>query len=572
MFPPNPIQNHKACEQPAASSIETIDRAIADLKQGAKHLERSSLDQRIVLAKHCLRGVVQVAEDWVVAGCLAKKSDDTAAGVAEEYIGGPIAVLRFLQLTIATLSDIRSSGRPRLPGPIKSIEGQLRVPVFPTRQLFDSLAFLGLRAECWLEPGETEDSIFGQNHLKLLRKSPVESKVELVLGAGNVSAISITDALTKIFHQDHVVLLKMNPVNDYLGPIFEQALKPIVDAGWLRIVYGDASVGSYATNHADIACIHITGSTNSLDAIVWGADPNERAERKSQNRPRLGKPITSELGNVTPWIIVPGDYTPRQLMAQVESVAASIINNVSFNCIATKMLITHRDWPQRKLFLSLLRELLEKTPARFGYYPGAQERHQQFSGMNLGECSGKLPWVLRTDLSLTDNPEMFQCESFVCVVGETTVEADGPVDFLNRAVEFANNCMTGTLAASVTVPEEFSATNARQLDQAIQNLRYGTIGINQWAALGFAWMSTPWGGYPGASLLDIQSGIGFVHNTYLLDKPQKTVIYGKLDLFPKPVWFSTHACPDWVATKLFRLYSKPSVMRLPPLFLAALRG
>jgi hypothetical protein len=110
------------------------------------------------------------------------------------------------------------------------------------------------------------------------------------------------------------------------------------------------------------------------------------------------------------------------------------------------------------------------------------------------------------------------------------------------------------------------------MDQALQKLRYGTIGINQWNALGFAWMSSPWGGYPGATLEEIQSGIGAVHNTYLLEKPQKTIIYGKLKLFPKPVWFSGHACPDKVAQRLLQLYANPSVIRLPALFATALRG
>ncbi|MFO0941045.1 MAG: aldehyde dehydrogenase family protein [Pirellulales bacterium] len=572
MFPTNRILKTKDYQQPVACSVDQIDSAIDELTKGAKSLEASSIDHRIALAKQCLLGVARVADDWVVAGCKAKKSGDTGPGIAEEYIGGPIAVLRFLHLTIATLEDIRSKGNPCLPGSSKTVDGQLRVPVFPTKQLYDALAFMGLRAECWLEPGQTEDSMFGDSPLRLARKVPVHSKVELVLGAGNVSAIPITDALTKIFHQDHVVLLKMNPVNEYLGPIFEDALKPIIDAGWLRIIYGDATVGRHATYHPGVNCVHITGSVDTHEAIVWGSDLAERSQRKAQNNPLLSKPISSELGNVTPWIVIPGEFTPKQLIAQVESVAASIINNASFNCIATKMIITHRDWPQRKLFLSLLRELLEKTPVRYGYYPGAADRHHQFSGMNLVDVAGKLPWVLKTDLTLENDLQMFERESFVCVVGECNLEADGPVEFLNKAVALANEKMTGTLAAAVTVPDEFAETHAGELDQAIQNLRYGTIGVNQWPALGFAWMSPPWGGYPGASLEDVQSGIGSVHNTFLLSKTQKTVIYGKLTLFPKPVWFSTHACPEWVAYKLFKLYASPSVLRLPGLFLAALRG
>ena len=44
----------------------------------------------------------------------------------------------------------------------------------------------------------------------------------LVLGAGNVSSIPATDTISKVFQEGQVVLLKMNPVNEYLGPIFER--------------------------------------------------------------------------------------------------------------------------------------------------------------------------------------------------------------------------------------------------------------------------------------------------------------------------------------------------------------
>ena len=41
--------------------------------------------------------------------------------------------------------------------------------------------------------------------------------VALVLGAGNVNSIPPLDALYRLIARGQVVLLKMNPVNDYLG-------------------------------------------------------------------------------------------------------------------------------------------------------------------------------------------------------------------------------------------------------------------------------------------------------------------------------------------------------------------
>ena len=80
------------------------------------------------------------------------------------------------------------------------------------------------------------------------------------------------------------------------------------------------------------------------------------------NLPLLEKPVTSELGNVSPWIFLPGEYSRRQLAFQAENVAASVVNNVSFNCVATKVLITWKRWPLRSQFLDLIDAVFARTP------------------------------------------------------------------------------------------------------------------------------------------------------------------------------------------------------------------
>ena len=49
-------------------------------------------------------------------------------------------------------------------------------------------------------------------------------------------------------------------------------------------------------------------------------------------------------------------------------------NNASFNCVATKVLVTWKGWPDRQKFLDLLAHTLNNTPPRYAYYPGAHER------------------------------------------------------------------------------------------------------------------------------------------------------------------------------------------------------
>jgi acyl-CoA reductase-like NAD-dependent aldehyde dehydrogenase len=555
------------------ASHAAIDQALAELQLGAQRLAASSLAERIAWAESCIAAIDATAHQWVEAACQAKRIPAGSAARAEEILVGPFSVARYLRLAIATLDDLRTRPQPRLPGAPRVVHGQIRVPTFPTRQLYDAILFRGMTAETWLEPDAALDNLCGDAPDRLARRTPPKPHVALVLGAGNVSAIPVTDALTMILQNDAAVLLKMNPVNDYLGPIFERALRPLIDAGCLRLAYGGAEVGAYAIHHEVVDSIHITGSTASHDAIVWGADPAERRERQAANNPLVTKPVTSELGNVTPWAIVPGDYTDAQLHSQAESIAASIANNASFNCIATKMLITWKHWPARERFLDLVNSILQRIPPRYAYYPGAAERFAEFSGQPAPpQRDGQLPWVIRRDVTPAANARLFQQESFVCVAGETALDAATPLEFLKLAVDFMNDQLWGTLAAAITIPERVRRDHADELDAALRRLRYGSIGVNGWPGVAYALMSPPWGAFPGATLANVQSGRGFVHNTCLLDRPQKTVLRAPLTMFPKPSWFSTHRRPEPLAWKLCQLYCRPSLWRLPGVFNQALRG
>ena len=76
----------------------------------------------------------------------------------------------------------------------------------------------------------------------------------------------------------------------------------------------------------------------------------------------------------------------------------------------------------------------------------------------------------------------------------------------------------------------------------MEELKYGTVAINEWSALGFVIPTMPWGGYPGNKDNDIQSGQGYVHNSLLFESPQKGVVYSKFRLSPiiDPPWFVTN--------------------------------
>jgi acyl-CoA reductase-like NAD-dependent aldehyde dehydrogenase len=531
------------------------------------------LSDRIGLLEDCLARVVQLAPEWVENACEAKGIPAGSPLRAEEIAAGPLATARHLRLLIQNYNAVRTTGRIALPAPPQEgPDGSLRVQVMPVRGLFDAIVFSGFKAQCWLAPNIGRDDL---ERLGSQLKSPKPAKIVVVLGAGNVSSIPATDAISKIFQEGNVVLLKMNPVNEYLGPTFERLFGRMIDQGLVRIIYGGAQVGAAAVDHPRVDEVHITGSIHSHDAIVWGPSGPERQRRLSAGDPVLKKPITSELGNVSPWIIVPGPYSQSQLRFQAENVAASIANNASFNCVATKMIVTWKRWPQRTAFLDLVESVLAQVPRRRAYYPGAQERYGRFSGkVAPPDPQGTLPWMLVRDAEPQTSPQLFCEESFVCVCAETSLDAKNEQEFVDRAVEFANGKLWGTLSAALTVHPGFRRATGGEacFQRALTALRYGAVGVNHWPALVYAMMSPPWGGYPTGTLADAQSGIGTVHNTFMLEGVQKTVLTGPLTIWPKPFWFPTHRRPEPIAWKVLDLYARPSAWKLPSLMLAALGG
>ena len=147
-------------------------------------------------------------------------------------------------------------------------------------------------------------------------------------------------------------------------------------------------------------------------------------------------------------------------------------------------------------------------------------------------------------------------------------------DFLPGAVDFCNDRVWGTLAISLLVPPSCrkTASGEATFQAALDDLRYGSIAINHWAAICYAISNTTWGAHPGHPLEDIQSGRGFVHNIYLFDRPQKSIVYGPIKMAPKPPWFVTHRTAHQMAPELTRFEADPSFWKLPSIVVKAIRG
>ena len=148
--------------------------------------------------------------------------------------------------------------------------------------MMDRAMLGGVRAEVWMTPGETpaRGRIYRGGDTTDGRVALGNGRVALVLGGGNVSSIPPMDVLYKLFAENEVVLLKMNPVNDWAGKILEEAFAPLIADGFLAIIYGGKEVGAHASAHEKIGSLHVTGSDKTYDAIVWGATERRAARRE----------------------------------------------------------------------------------------------------------------------------------------------------------------------------------------------------------------------------------------------------------------------------------------------------
>ncbi|MFO0606724.1 MAG: aldehyde dehydrogenase family protein [Polyangiales bacterium] len=565
----------------ASAATDALDAALASLKDKAREFARLSPSQRAALLRACIPRTVAAAEAWTRAACEAKGLDFEGPSSSEEWLAGPMATVRNLRLLAESLEAI---GRTGSPGPAperfgRTPLGQSVVQVFPNT-LVESLLYGGFSAEVrFLDGVSPEDA--QRKQASFYKKSAPDGGVSLVLGAGNVASIPPMDAIYKMFVDGNVCIVKLNPVNEYLAPFYEDAFAPLVEKGYLRFVMGGAEVGSHLTYHPLVDDVHITGSDRTHDLIVWGPPGPERERRQAENKPLLDKPISSELGCVTPVVIIPGPYSESELDFMAANVATMMANNASCNCNAGKMLVTSKHWPAREGFLARVRAILATVKPRKAYYPGAFDRYEKLVGNRakaekLGDAGeGQLPWTLVFGLDAADKEEsLFTTEPFCPILSEVALEEHSGAEFIKAATTFCNERLWGTLSAVVFIHPRTAGdpTCADAFEHMLRDLRYGAVGVNQWSALAYALVTTPWGAHPSSTLANVQGGLGWVHNTFLLEAIEKVVVRGPLTVFPKPPWFVTHKNAHEVARRMVALEAEPSVLKVPGVALAALKG
>ncbi|WP_369375235.1 aldehyde dehydrogenase family protein [Promicromonospora sp. Populi] len=560
-----------------AATERELDQAVAELKVGAERWAQLPVADRGALFRRVHASIAEVAYEWTAGAAKAKNIAPSAPYLGEEWMTGPYGALESAAI-YARSYEALAAGRSPLDGlKVGSAPGnRVAVRVLP-RTAKEWVLFNGIRAEVWMPPGVPEQQVRSEAGLGA-GKVGEYGGVGLVLGAGNISSIAPLDAFYELVAHNRASLVKLNPTFGGLLGVYRRALAPLIEVGVLRIVNGDGAVGAYLTAHSGIDKVHITGSAVTHDAIVWGTG-EEAERRRAANDPRLKVPITSELGGVAPMIVVPGRWSDADLRFQAEHLVSMRLHNAGHNCVAGQVVVLSADWAQKDAFLAELRRALDTAPAREPWYPGSDAKVARANQTHpdAEHVGGSiLLEVAPGDPACTD-------EYFAPVLAWTQLPGQG-IEFMRAAVGFANDSLYGTLGANVVVRPQDRKAMGPAFDGAIADLRYGTVAINAWTAVGFLLPGASWGAFPGHTVADVGSGMDVVHNGHLLSGPERSVVtgpfrpfprsilHGEPSLFPKPPWFNRSRSGTQTGRELTRFAVQPSWGRLVPVLLAAFRA
>ena len=507
-----------------------VDRNISTLRLNSQAFSKIENILLSDMFDECIQNIKSIAYFWATIGADNKGIKGTVAE-GEEWLGGPFASTIALQYYIDFLRNNTVI--------TEDLINDNKIHIFPNKPI-EKLLFPFITADMHFSKNMSKSDII--NSRGFGTRLGFKNGISLILGAGNVSSIPLLDTIYDMVVNRHCILLKLNPVNEYLKPVFEKVFENFISRGFMVVTTGDINVSSYMTAHSGITNMHLTGSDKTYENIVYGSTLNEKDKGKKTLSKKNKKPFTTELGNVTPFIIHPGKWSTSEIKYQARKIVTAKLNNNGFNCIAAQVIVLPKNWKQSQQLVKAIKKQLATEKDRLAYYPNSTETLKRLKSNKTIFQENDLTCAtphLTKDLDLNDYYE--KNEVWSSTLFFKYLEHDNDLDYVNKAISYVNQDVWGNLGVAVLIKKHDSKKVKDITKNYVDNLKYGTIAINEWPALGFIIPTMPWGGYPGNKDSDIQSGQGYVHNAYFFESPLKGVLYSKFKLpIVDPVWFTSN--------------------------------
>tara|TARA_B100001287_G_scaffold265412_1_gene258279 strand:+ start:391 stop:2037 length:1647 start_codon:yes stop_codon:yes gene_type:complete len=510
-----------------------IDRFISTLRTKSKEFNSISNVQLASMLEETISNIKEVSYFWATI-CSDNKGTTKTPAEGEEWLGGPFASVLATQYYIKSLINDDDLDE----GNFNNSENSYKV--FPNN-FIERITFPFINAKVYFNKSMSFEDI--NKFRGFSKRYDIEPSITLVLGAGNFSSIPYLDVLYHLITRRSVILLKLNPVNEYLKPVFEKVFKNFIERGYIIVTNGNINESKYMATHPGINHIHLTGSDKTYEDIVYGREltGNERSIKTvSKINP---KPITSELGNVTPIIIHPGKWSTSDIKYQARKIVTGKLNNNGFNCIAAQVVVLPDGWGHTETLIKYVKYYMNKAKDRKAYYPDSIERltklekDKSYERVNSLSCT--TPHLTR-EIKAYNKYELDEVWSSTIYFRK--IAYSNAEDYVKKSIDYCNNELWGNLGVSVIIKNHNSKFNKHITNSYIENLKYGTIAINEWAAIGYIIPQLPWGGFPGNKDNDIQSGQSVVHNSMLFESPLKGIVETKFRIsrLIDPPWFITN--------------------------------
>ena len=343
--------------------------------------------------------------------------------------------------------------------------------------------------------------------------SPLDKPAGIIAvsGAGNYSS-SIEMAMA-LFLENKAVIHKPHGLNEASDAVWAKIFAPLIEHKALVFIAADQSREMSKLEGLD--AIYFTGSTGVAHAIQDAATA----------------PLVSECGGNNPCIVVPGKWTEKEMKHwAVQIVSAGKLNGGAV-CGRPQTIFTSKNWPQRQEFLTAIRKAIaEDTFGTATYYPGVDKtkaaflEHQPTAEVLQPEGGAHpssevvfIPGIGEDDFAVTN--EAF-CQIFSELPLDTGLDAD---DFLTKATAFCNDKLLGSLGCMILVDNTTLKANEARVEQAVRELNYGGIAVNNIPPN--IWLNAylTWGGC-GETSEDFISGVGNFGNGLNFENVVKSVI------------------------------------------------
>ena len=510
-----------------------IDRFISTLRTKSKEFNSINNIQLASMLDETISNIKEVSYFWATI-CSDNKGTTKTPAEGEEWLGGPFASVLATQYYIKSLINDDDLDE----GNFNNSENSYKV--FPNN-FIERITFPFINAKVYFNKSMSFEDI--NKFRGFSKRYDIEPSITLVLGAGNFSSIPYLDVLYHLITRRSVILLKLNPVNDYLKPVFEKVFKNFIERGYIIVTNGNINESKYMATHPGINHIHLTGSDKTYEDIVYGRELTGN-ERSIKTVPKLNsKPITSELGNVTPIIIHPGKWSTSDIKYQARKIVTGKLNNNGFNCIAAQVVVLPDGWGHTETLIKYVKYYMNKAKDRKAYYPDSIERltklekDKSYERVNSLSCT--TPHLTR-EIKAYNKYELDEVWSSTIYFRK--IPYSNAEDYVKNSIDYCNNELWGNLGVSVIIKNHNNKFNKHITNSYIENLKYGTIAINEWAAIGYIIPQLPWGGFPGNKDNDIQSGQSVVHNSMLFESPLKGIVETKFRIsrLIDPPWFITN--------------------------------